>query len=244
MPTAPPAGWYVDPDGSPGQRYWDGQRWTSHRRAGPPTSRAGVVARLRERWAKWPVPMRVLLTTVLVLALIGIGWKLATESPGDDWDSLPNRLNCQIEDGPKPPENLTISSVEVKHPRSNVLQLTVRFAKALPSSPTGTPKTKFVGYVLTYDVANDGTKFAELGPAQDTDDLAITDAQSADPGESGMRPDRDTNARRIAPDTISILLDLTRFGVDDQRVRPDLTLNAQFDTPSTTTVRFARQVCR
>ena len=58
-----------------------------------------------------------------------------------------------------------------------------------------------------------------------------------------MRPDRDTNARRVAPDTIQILLDLTRLGIDNQPVRPELTLDAQFDTPSTTTVRFATQVC-
>ncbi len=25
----PPAGWYPDPSGAPGQRYWDGQSWTA-----------------------------------------------------------------------------------------------------------------------------------------------------------------------------------------------------------------------
>ena len=30
-----PAGWYPDPDGSGGQRYFDGQSWTAHRAAGP-----------------------------------------------------------------------------------------------------------------------------------------------------------------------------------------------------------------
>jgi hypothetical protein len=28
-PGAPPPGWYTDPDG-PGQRWWDGERWTEH----------------------------------------------------------------------------------------------------------------------------------------------------------------------------------------------------------------------
>jgi Protein of unknown function (DUF2510) len=26
----PPAGWHPDPSGQPGQRYYDGQRWTEH----------------------------------------------------------------------------------------------------------------------------------------------------------------------------------------------------------------------
>jgi hypothetical protein len=27
VPVGPPAGWYPDPSGSGGQRYWDGQAW-------------------------------------------------------------------------------------------------------------------------------------------------------------------------------------------------------------------------
>ena len=30
-PTAPPPGWYPAPDGSAGQVWWDGQRWTEQR---------------------------------------------------------------------------------------------------------------------------------------------------------------------------------------------------------------------
>ncbi|MGV0789862.1 DUF2510 domain-containing protein [Mycolicibacterium sp. XJ2] len=36
MTTPPsPAGWYPDPDGAIGQRYWDGSTWTEHRSPGP-----------------------------------------------------------------------------------------------------------------------------------------------------------------------------------------------------------------
>jgi hypothetical protein len=240
VPTAPPAGWYVDPDGSGGQRYWSGERWTTHRRPKRPAQPSGV----RRRWGALPLPLRVSLPILLTVVLAGLGWALFSDPARDDWAGLPSTLNCQTQEGPKPPEGVTVSGVEVKHPRSSVLQLTIRFAKPLPPSPTGTQPTKFVGYILTYAVANNGRKFAQLGPEADTDDLAITSTLAAAGNDPRMRPDRDTNARRVAPDTVQILLDLARLGIDKEPVRPELTLDARFDTPSTTTVRFASQVCR
>src|SRR3981081_2553752 len=39
MTTPPtPAGWYPDPDGSGGQRYWDGSAWTEHQAPGIATT--------------------------------------------------------------------------------------------------------------------------------------------------------------------------------------------------------------
>jgi hypothetical protein len=35
VPAAPPAGWYPDPAGLVGQRYWDGARWTQSVQTGP-----------------------------------------------------------------------------------------------------------------------------------------------------------------------------------------------------------------
>lgn len=29
-PVVPPAGWYSNPDGSPGHRWWDGSKWSEH----------------------------------------------------------------------------------------------------------------------------------------------------------------------------------------------------------------------
>ncbi|OBJ56285.1 hypothetical protein A9W95_13895 [Mycobacterium sp. 1423905.2] len=234
MATSPPPGWYADPDGSAGRRYWDGERWTDRRRPladAPP----GGLAR---RWAQVPTVVRVTIPIALVLTLVGVAFAFSTKPPKDDWARLPNRLSCQTHDGPKPPPNITVSAVDVKNPRAGVLELVVRFAQPLPPSPIGTRATGFVGYILKYSVANNGTKFVELGPEQDTDDLAINS------GEASMRPDRDTNARRTAPDTVQILLELKRLGVQDQAVHPTLTLDAQFNTPSTTTVKYAAQTCR
>lgn len=44
--AGPEPGWYVDPDGADGQRYWNGSEWTEHRKA------TGLAA-------PEPVPVRV-----------------------------------------------------------------------------------------------------------------------------------------------------------------------------------------
>ncbi len=41
---APPAGWYPDPTGRSGLRWWDGLDWTDHRRAPLPTARQEFTA--------------------------------------------------------------------------------------------------------------------------------------------------------------------------------------------------------
>lgn len=38
MASLPPAGWYPNPSGAPGLRYFDGRDWTAHHRSAPPMS--------------------------------------------------------------------------------------------------------------------------------------------------------------------------------------------------------------
>lgn len=40
--TGPPAGWYPDPSGQPGLRWWDGGQWTEHHQPPPPTPHIGA----------------------------------------------------------------------------------------------------------------------------------------------------------------------------------------------------------
>lgn len=243
MPSSPPAGWFVDPDGSGGQRYWDGTKWTKHRRAaGSPSATAfdGV----RRRWLALPAALRAALPVALVVIVVGIGLITWTTSSTDYWSQLPKRLSCQVQDGPKPPASITVAAVEAKRPRNGVLELIIRFQQPLPQSPSGSRTKGFVGYVLTFSVANNGKKFAELSPEQDTADLAITGTLGANAGETSMRPDRDTNARRASSDTVQVYLELKRFGIENEEVNPTLSLESQFNTPSTTTVKFAAQVCQ
>lgn len=46
--TRTPPGWYADPEG-PGQRYWDGDRWTEHRSATPPPPPGATAPRRKRR---------------------------------------------------------------------------------------------------------------------------------------------------------------------------------------------------
>src|ERR1700712_5621476 len=39
--SAPTPGWYAEPDGSGGERWWDGQQWTGHRRPNGSPERHG-----------------------------------------------------------------------------------------------------------------------------------------------------------------------------------------------------------
>lgn len=117
-------------------------------------------------------------------------------------------------------------------------------AEPLPPSPSGSFASGFAGYLLTYTIANNGKEFAELGPQQDTDELAIRKPGESRGTEPNMRPDRNTNARRTAPDTVEINLETKRLGLDQAPVDPQLTFAAQFRTPSTVTVDFGSQFCQ
>jgi hypothetical protein len=246
--SPPPAGWYVDPDGSGGQRYWDGERWTTQRRRDPSSPRSALTAladRVRRLWSQTPVVLRLALPIALVLILAGaLFYAWSRPQDEDDWSRLPSRLSCQLQSGPKPPPTITVASVAVSHPRDDVLALMVRFAGPLPPPPTGAAATGFVGFKLTYSLALNGKTFVELGPQDGTDDLAIRSVAAGNTAEANLRADRNTHARRTAADTEEIYLELTRLKVDHQLIVPELTVAAQFNTPSIVTVRYATQVCR
>ncbi|QUR69051.1 DUF2510 domain-containing protein [Mycobacterium spongiae] len=247
MATSPPAGWYSDPGGSGGQRYWDGEHWTEHRRSdpsAPPSPLAALAGGVGRFWLRMPAVLRLALPIVVVLALVGFAIYVWVRPPESVWSQLPKRLDCQLQAGSTPPPSITIASVQVGHPRSGVLQLVVRFAEPLPPPPSGSLASGFAGYVLTFTIANNGEDFVEVGPEEDAVDLAIRKLSDDEDAELNMRADLDTNARRTTPQTVEINLDLGRLGVGHQLVVPELTLGAEFSTPSTVTVEFASQVCR
>jgi hypothetical protein len=62
MTWLPPAGWYPNPSGAPGQRYFDGRDWTAHHRSAP-TSMPISPQPMYPPIPTYPVPMP---TTVVV----------------------------------------------------------------------------------------------------------------------------------------------------------------------------------
>lgn len=191
-----------------------------------------------------PAGLRLTVPVAAVLTMVGVAVYAWIKPLPDDWSQLPKRLSCQLRPGPTPPATITVASVDVSHPRGAVLRLVVRFAEPLPPSPSGSFASGFAGYLLTYTIANNGKEFAELGPQQDTDELAIRKPGESRGTEPNMRPDRNTNARRTAPDTVEINLETKRLGLDQAPVDPQLTFAAQFRTPSTVTVDFGSQFCQ
>jgi len=63
MTSLPPAGWYPNPSGAPGQRYFDGRDWTAHHRPAPLTSMPVPPQPMHPPVRTHPVPMP---TTVVV----------------------------------------------------------------------------------------------------------------------------------------------------------------------------------
>jgi hypothetical protein len=176
---------------------------------------------LRRAWEGIPAGVRLVVPIVLLLAVVIVGFYAWVKPSRDDWSQLPSRLVCQVQSGSTPSPAVTVVSVDVAHPRGNVLRLVVRFAQPSPPSPS---------YQLTYSIANNGTTFAVLNPQQGSDDLAIHNVREA----ADIRSDKGTHAGRTAPDTVEITLDLTKFGIDRDLVNPALTVSS---------VGYAMQIC-
>lgn len=90
MTTPSPAGWYPDPDGNGGQRYFDGYQWTQHRNlpvTGPPRQSRG----------------KVLAIVGGIVALLVIGVCITalrdSDSPGSLFEAEPAAMNTTVSDG-------------------------------------------------------------------------------------------------------------------------------------------------
>jgi hypothetical protein len=83
-----PAGWYPDPDGSGGQRYWDGSTWTGHRSPETPAvddSRRSLIIGFGAACA-------ALLAILVVVIVYGVFFNMSTNivaspamTPGPGW---------------------------------------------------------------------------------------------------------------------------------------------------------------
>ncbi|WAC92197.1 DUF2510 domain-containing protein [Mycobacterium sp. Aquia_213] len=186
---------------------------------------------LRRAWQQIPPGLRTVIPLVLLVAAVIVGFYNWVRPSGDDWSHLPSRLVCQVQSGTRPPPAITVASVGVTHPRTNVLQLEAHFAQPLPASP---------GFQMTYRLANNGTAFAVLNQRQDSDDLAIRNVRG---DGADIRTDLGTHARRTAPDTIEMTLNLSKFGFDKDFVNPALTVSSQLDVPPAEPVTYALQIC-
>ena len=176
---------------------------------------------LREFWARIPPGPRLVVPLALLLATVVVGFYNWVHPSRDDWSLLPSRLVCQVQSGPTPPPSVTVASVDVSHPRGNVLELAIHFVQPLPPSPQ-----------LSYSLANNGTPLAALNPQQGSNDLAIRNVRTT--GGADIRSGKSTHAGQTAPGTVEVALDLTKFDLQKELVSPALTVSSQ---------GYAMQIC-
>ncbi|MGE2731015.1 DUF4352 domain-containing protein [Mycolicibacterium vaccae] len=82
------AGWYPDPSGGPGQRYFNGKHWTDYRRSGPPPRKSHTARNLI-----------IGLVSVVALGIVGAGLIAATGSSGDRGGSTASGSTHGARDG-------------------------------------------------------------------------------------------------------------------------------------------------
>ena len=200
----------IEPNSSPGG---DNRRGA----ADPSASDQG----LRGFWEQIPPGPRLVIPLALLLATVVVGFYNWVQPSRDDWSLLPSRLVCQVQSGPTPPPSVTVASVDVSHPRGNVLQLAIHFVQPLPPSPQ-----------LSYSLANNGTPLAALDAQQGSNDLAIRNVRTT--GGADIRSGKSTHAGQTAPGTVEVALDLTKFDLQKELVSPALTVSSQV---------YAMQIC-
>ncbi|WP_077087570.1 hypothetical protein [Mycobacterium rhizamassiliense] len=181
-----------------------------------PDSSPGGDRGIRGSWARIPAGAQLVIPIALLLAVVVVSFYNWVRPEHDDWSRLPSRLVCQVQSGLVPPPSVTVASVDVAHPHGNVLQLAVHFAQALPPPP---------GDQLTYSLANNGSPFAVLNTQQGSNDLAIRNVRTT--GGADVRSGKSTNATRTLPDTVEMVLDLTKFGIEKELISPTLTVTSQ-----------------
>jgi uncharacterized protein DUF2510 len=75
QPLPPPPGWYPDPGGSCGQRWWDGHQWTEHVHAASAAPAAPAPARsfkprYEQKWWHLPLVIGLAVTWTIVWVVL------------------------------------------------------------------------------------------------------------------------------------------------------------------------------
>jgi hypothetical protein len=259
--------WYDDPDGSGGERWWDGNGWTSHRRpklpsvpsagsypaagfAGfnqqggrsyayhqPSPQRAAPRSGIGRIWHQLPVWARVAGICGTVVCLVVIAVVILTES---------GKLNCREEAGPgSPPANMTAQGIDVDR-HATVTVLTVHFAGDIPppADMTGPGRS---GDDIQFKISDgDNRAFASVS-TDESGDYGFMSFVKPFTNTNNVASDANTYARKTDSRTIVISFDLAEFGINKDSIDPKVVITtndfAAVPTTLSTGENFNDQIC-
>lgn len=121
------AGWYPDPGGSGGERYWDGTGWTAHCRRSPPKP------------GKTPWVWIAVVCVAVLVAVVGVvAWRVRESAEADRWTGFPRTIACHVAPRTKGtnwidvPSSLLVKQVAMSHAGDQRLQLKIEFTRLTP----------------------------------------------------------------------------------------------------------------
>jgi len=155
-PPGPPAGWYPDPGGSGGWRWWDGSIWTPHLTApsGPPRSAVPSLVAAELRMVPWALASAAVLG---ILAALNSAFLLAAvphlHAFGHWWHQAANNAGTQGYTAPPPPGfvhgsgvSLEVDGVGLLEIPALVLLLVWQYRAAQAARAAGYPATHSPGW--------------------------------------------------------------------------------------------------
>lgn len=243
----PPPGWYPDPSGMGGQRYWTGNSWSDQTQANVPPF-AGAVP--PGSWGSKPaISVRRVIWLPIALTVVGVviavavfGLSNMQSRKGLDLSGMPSTLACEVQRGQQPPASMTVNYVDLDHKGNSVVIFTVNFDESPPPPADFAPAGGRVGPALSFGLSNERAgKYFALVDSDPQGGYGFMSFAKPFTNTHNVEIDDSTYARQSG-NSIVISVELAKFAVDDEPYTPSITVRSSV-FGGYYPVGFADQVC-